>query len=180
MTQDALNFVEQLERKFGQQRVELLNKRKERQEAFDRGEKPTFLKETEAIRKGDWTIAPIPEDLKDRRVEITGPTDRKMLINALNSGAKCFMADFEDALSPTWDNIVQGQINLRDAVTKTISFVNAKGKHYQLNEETAVLIVRPRGWHLEEKNVLVDGKRISGSLFDSILLFICSITQNIC
>lgn len=169
LTQEALNFVEQLERKFGQQRVELLNKRKERQKAFDRGEKPAFLKETEDIRKGDWTIAPIPEDLKDRRVEITGPTDRKMLINALNSGAKCFMADFEDALSPTWDNIIQGQINLRDAVNKTISFVNEKGKHYQLNEETAVLIVRPRGWHLEEKNVLVDGKRISGSLFDFAL-----------
>ena len=171
LTSDALNFIEELERKFGERRVELLQYRKKRQKEIDNGKLPDFLPETKHIRNGDWTIAPLPQDLQDRRVEITGPTDRKMVINALNSDAKVFMADFEDATSPTWKNIVEGQINLRDAVNRTISFENPNGKKYTLNEKTAVLLVRPRGLHLEEKNVLLDGKPISGSLFDFGLYF---------
>ncbi|MED1471713.1 malate synthase A [Bacillus salipaludis] len=171
LTSDALNFIEKLERKFGERRIELLQYRKKRQEEIDNGKLPDFLPETKHIRNGDWTIAPLPQDLQDRRVEITGPTDRKMVINALNSDAKIFMADFEDATSPTWKNIVEGQINLRDAVNRTISFENPNGKKYTLNEKTAVLLVRPRGLHLEEKNVLLDGKPISGSLFDFGLYF---------
>ncbi|MFD0826123.1 malate synthase A [Neobacillus sp. M.A.Huq-85] len=171
LTFDALNFIEELERKFGDRRVELLQYRKKRQKEIDNGKLPDFLPETKHIRNGDWTIAPLPQDLQDRRVEITGPTDRKMVINALNSDAKIFMADFEDATSPTWKNIVEGQINLRDAVNRTISFENPNGKKYTLNEKTAVLLVRPRGLHLEEKNVLLDGKPISGSLFDFGLYF---------
>lgn len=171
LTPDALQFIEQLERRFGQRRVELLKKREERQREFDQGKFPTFLKETESIRNSDWEISPLPEDLKDRRVEITGPVDRKMVINALNSGAKCFMACFEDATSPTWENIIEGQINLRDAVNRTITFKNPNGKTYKLKDKTAVLIVRPRGWHLEEKHVLVDGQPISGALFDFGLFF---------
>ena len=171
LTSDALNFIEELERKFGERRVELLQYRKKRQKEIDNGKLPDFLPETKHIRNGDWTIAPLPQDLQDRRVEITGPTDRKMVINALNSDAKIFMADFEDATSPTWKNIVEGQINLRDAVNRTISFENPNGKKYTLNEKTAVLLVRPRGLHLEEKNVLLDGKPISGSLFDFGLYF---------
>ena len=130
-----------------------------------------FLPETKQIRDGDWTCAPIPADLRDRRVEITGPTDRKMVINALNSGAKMFMADFEDANSPTWENMVEGQINLRDAIRRTITFTNPDGKEYQLKEKVAVLLVRPRGWHLFEKHVLVDGEPVSGGLFDFGLYF---------
>lgn len=171
LTNEALQFVEKLEQTFGSRRIELLELRKERERLINEGEKPSFLKETEHIRKGDWTIPPVPKDLQDRRVEITGPVDRKMIINALNSGAKVFMADFEDATSPTWENIVEGQIHLRDAVNKTIEYVNENGKVYKLNEETATLIVRPRGLHLEEKHVLLDGKRISGSLFDFGLYF---------
>ncbi|WP_462412766.1 malate synthase A [Neobacillus sp. Marseille-QA0830] len=171
LTPEALQFIEELERTFGARRVELLQNRKKRQKEIDKGKLPTFLPETKHIRMGDWTIAPLPEDLKDRRVEITGPTDRKMVINALNSGAKLFMADFEDATSPTWQNVIEGQINLRDAVRRTISFENPNGKKYQLNEKTAVLMVRPRGWHLEEKHILVDGKPISGSLLDFGLYF---------
>jgi len=171
LTNEALQFVEKLEQTFGSRRIELLELRKERERRINEGEKPSFLKETEHIRKGDWTIPPVPKDLQDRRVEITGPVDRKMIINALNSGAKVFMADFEDATSPTWENIVEGQIHLRDAVNKTIEYVNENGKVYKLNEETATLIVRPRGLHLEEKHVLLDGKRISGSLFDFGLYF---------
>ena len=171
LTFEALKFIEGLEQKFGARRIELLQYRRMRQEEINSGKLPNFLPETKHIRNGDWTIAPLPKDLQDRRVEITGPTDRKMVINALNSGAKVFMADFEDATSPTWDNIVQGQINLRDAVNRTISYENPNGKRYVLNEETAVLLVRPRGLHLEEKHVLLDGKPISGSFFDFGMYF---------
>ena len=130
------------------------------------------MPETRSIREGSWTIAPLPEDLQDRRVEITGPAgDRKMVINALNSGAKCFMADFEDALSPTWENVIQGQINLRDAIRRRIDYVSPEGKKYALKDEVATLIVRPRGWHLEEKHLFVDGDAVSGGLFDFGLYF---------
>ncbi|MGZ6540326.1 MAG: malate synthase, partial [Bacteroidia bacterium] len=171
LTPEALNFIEDLERKFGERRIELLQYRQKRQVEINNGKLPDFLPETRNIRHGDWTIAPLPQDLQDRRVEITGPTERKMVINALNSGAKVFMADFEDATSPTWENIIEGQINLRDAVNRTISIENPNGKNYVLNEETAVLFVRPRGLHLEEKHVLLDGKRISGSFFDFGMYF---------
>jgi malate synthase len=162
----ALAFVEKLARRFDGRRRELLRARGERQSALNAGAVPDFLPETESIRAGDWTAAPIPDDLQDRRVEITGPVDRKMIINALNSGANVFMADIEDSNSPTWDNVVQGQINLRDAVDGSIEFTNPAGKRYELNDRTAVLMVRPRGWHLLEKNVLLDGEPISASLFD--------------
>jgi len=171
LTPEALNFIEELERKFGGRRVELLQYRQQRQEEINNGKLPDFLPETKHIRSGDWTIAPLPQDLHDRRVEITGPTDRKMVINAMNSGAKVFMADCEDATSPTWGNIVEGQINLRDAVNRTISFENPNGKKYVLNEKTAVLLLRPRGLHLVEKHVLLDGKPISGSFLDFGLYF---------
>ncbi|WP_102260948.1 malate synthase A [Mesobacillus jeotgali] len=171
LTPEALDFVERLERHFGERRVELLAAREKRQEEINEGKLPDFLPETKHIRESEWTIGPLPKDLQDRRVEITGPTDRKMVINALNSGAKIFMADCEDSTSPTWEAIVEGQINLRDAVNRTISFENANGKKYQLNEKTAVLMVRPRGWHLEEKHVLLDGKPISGGLFDFAMYF---------
>ncbi len=171
LTPEALSFIEELERNFGDRRIELLQYREKRQDEMNNGKLPDFLPETKHIRNGDWTIAPLPDDLQDRRVEITGPTDRKMVINALNSGAKVFMADFEDATSPTWENIVEGQINLRDAVNRTISFQNPNGKQYVLKEETAVLFVRSRGLHLEEKHVLLDGKPISGSFFDFGMYF---------
>src|SRR5437870_10483864 len=168
---DALAFVAKLQRAFGNRREEYLQHRQDRQAALDRGEALDFLPETKSIRERDWTCAPIPADLRDRRVEITGPTDRKMVINALNSGAKVFMADFEDANSPTWANMVEGQINLRDAIRRTISFTSPEGKDYQLKEQIAVLLVRPRGWRLPEKHMLVDGKPVSGSLFDFGLYF---------
>ncbi|NDI33577.1 malate synthase A [Chengkuizengella sediminis] len=171
LTDGALQFISNLERQFRGKRKELLHNRILRQQKIDQGEMPGFIKETEHIRDGDWTIAPLPEDLQDRRVEITGPVDRKMIINALNSGAKVFMADFEDANSPKWENCMEGQINLRDAVNRTITFENANGKKYSLNEEIAVLIVRPRGWHLEEKHIIVDGERASASLVDFGLYF---------
>ncbi len=171
LTPQALDFIASLQRAFGSRRNELLQKRKERQTEIDNGEKLDFLPETENIRRSEWTIAPIPDELQDRRVEITGPVERKMIINALNSAAKVFMADFEDSNTPTWNNIIQGQINLRDAVNRSISFTNPNGKHYSLNEKTAMLMVRPRGWHLVEKNVLVDGEPISGSIFDFGLYF---------
>ncbi|MFB9758341.1 malate synthase A [Ectobacillus funiculus] len=171
LTPEALAFIKSLHRKFNGRRKELLALRKEKQERINAGELPRFLKETEHIRNGDWTIAPLPTDLQDRRVEITGPVDRKMVINALNSGAKMFMADFEDANSPTWHNNLEGQINLRDAVNRTISLSHSNGKQYKLNETTAVLLVRPRGWHLNEKHILIDGEEISGSLFDFGLYF---------
>ena len=171
LTPEALGFVAKLQRTFGEPRAQFLQRRQERQAALDRGEALDFLAETKSIRDGDWICAPIPPDLADRRVEITGPTDRKMVINALNSGAKIFMADFEDANSPTWVNMIEGQINLRDAIRRTIDFTNPEGKKYQLNDEVAVLMVRPRGWHLVEKHVLVDGQPIAGGLFDFGLFF---------
>jgi malate synthase len=172
LTPAALEFVADLHRRFNPRRVELLAARAEHQKRLDAGEKPDFLKETQAIREAEWTVAPIPKDLLDRRVEITGPVERKMIINALNSGAKVFMADFEDSNTPTWANQMEGQLNLMDAVRRTITFADpASGKNYKLNERTAVLLVRPRGWHLEERHVLADGQPMSGSLFDFGLYF---------
>jgi malate synthase len=171
LTPEALAFIAKLQRAFGRRREECLQNREARQTALDRGEGLDFLQETRQIRESDWTCAPIPPDLMDRRVEITGPTDRKMVINALNSGAKVFMADFEDANSPTWHNMVDGQINLRDAIRRTIDYTSPEGKAYRLNEKIAVLKVRPRGWHLVEKHFLVDGKPMSGGLFDFGLFF---------
>ncbi|MEM7738119.1 MAG: malate synthase A [Deinococcota bacterium] len=168
LSEDALAFMASLQRKFNATRKDLLTKRAERQAEFDAGMTPDFLAETASVRTGDWQVAPTPDDLQDRRVEITGPTERKMMINALNSGAKVFMADCEDALSPTWLNVVQGQINLRDAVRNEIRFVDdAKGKTYELGDELATLLVRPRGWHLVEKHILIDGEPLSASLFDA-------------
>jgi len=167
LSPDALAFVADLERRFGPERRRLLTLRAERQARLDRGEKPDFLPETAAIRAANWTVAPLPRDLLDRRVEITGPVDRKMIINALNSGASVYMADFEDASTPTWANMIEGQLNLRDAVRRTIGFTDPEsGKRYALGQTLATLLVRPRGWHLPEKHVLVDGQPISGSLLD--------------
>ncbi|HUS16838.1 MAG TPA: malate synthase A [Chloroflexia bacterium] len=171
LTPQALQFVVTLAREFGPTRAALLERRAARQHAIDAGHLPDFLAETAAIRAGDWRVAPIPADLQDRRVEITGPTDRKMIINALNSGARVFMADFEDSLSPTWANVVEGQLNLREAVAGTIAFTSPEGKAYRLGEQTATLMVRPRGWHLVEKHVLLHGKPISASLWDFGLFF---------
>jgi malate synthase len=171
LTSDCLHFVENLVREFDPRREALLQKRVERQQEFDAGNFPDFLPETAHIRNADWTVASIPQDLQDRRVEITGPTDRKMIINAMNSGANVFMADFEDSTSPTWHNMLDGQLNLCHAVEGTISFINPEGKRYHLNEETATLMVRPRGWHLPEKHVHFGGKPISGSLFDFGVFF---------
>jgi len=166
LTPQALTFLVGLQRNFDARRRELLEKRVVRQAAIDAGQFPTFLPETESIRQADWKVAPIPADLLDRRVEITGPVERKMIINALNSGASVFMADFEDSNSPTWENNISGQINLRDAIRGDIGFTSPEGKNYALNPKTAVLIVRPRGWHLTERHLLVDGQPISGSLMD--------------
>jgi len=167
LTPSAIAFVAELERKFGPERRRLLARRAEMQHRLDSGWKPDFLPETKTIRDGDWRVAPIPRDLQDRRIEITGPTDRKMVINALNCGANVYMADFEDATTPSWDNLIEGQANLSDAVRRQITFDDPEtGRHYVLNDKTAVLFVRPRGWHLPEKHVLVDGEPISGALFD--------------
>jgi malate synthase len=167
LTPEAVAFVAGLQRSFNGRRKELLKARVARQGRLDAGERPDFLAETREIREQEWTVAPLPKDLLDRRVEITGPVERKMIINALNSGAKVFMADFEDSTTPTWENVVEGQINLRDAVRRTIAFEDGKTrKSYKLIEQPAVLFVRPRGWHLEERHVLVDGEPVSGSLFD--------------
>jgi malate synthase len=171
LTPAALQFIGSLAREFESRRVQLLQRRQDIQAQIDAGKLPDFLPETREIRESDWKIAPIPEDLKDRRVEITGPVDRKMMINALNSGASAFMADFEDSHSPTWEGNLQGQINLRDAVDGSITFVNPDGKKYALNDKTATLIVRPRGWHLIEKHMLVDGQPVSAGLFDFGLYF---------
>ncbi len=172
LTTDALAFLATLVRAFRDRRVELLRKREERQKQIDAGVMPDFLPETAHIRSSDWTIAPVPADLQDRRVEITGPTsDRKMVINAFNSGARIFMADFEDANAPHWENMIQGQINMRDAVDGTILFVTPDGKSYVLNATPAIPMVRPRGWHLAEKHLLVDGEPVSGSIFDFALYF---------
>lgn len=166
LTSDALAFVAWLHRTFNARRLELLQKRTERQAAINDGFTPGFLPETADVRSGDWSVGPAPADLNDRRVEITGPTERKMMINALNSGAKVFMADFEDALSPTWENVIDGQINCSDAIRRTIEFHNPDGRVYKLNDVTATLLIRPRGWHLVEKHVLVDDEPISASMFD--------------
>ncbi|WP_223700774.1 malate synthase A [Sutcliffiella deserti] len=171
LTQGALSFIEKLHNKFNQERKALLETRLEKQKQIDAGAKLNFLENTESIRKESWKINPVPDDLRDRRVEITGPVDRKMIIHALNSGAKIFMADFEDATSPTWCNIMDGQINLRDANKRTIDFQGPNGKEYKLKEDIATLLVRPRGWHLEEKNVTVNNESVSASLYDFGLYF---------
>ena len=166
----ALSLLSMLHERFAARRLELLALREERQREIDAGRMPDFLAETTDIRAGDWRVAPVPDDLQDRRVEITGPVDRKMIINALNSPAKAFMADFEDSCSPTWENVMLGQVNLRDAVDRSISFTNPfSGKQYALAEKTATLIVRPRGWHLSEKHCLIDGEPVSASMFDFAL-----------
>jgi len=154
LTAEAVDFLGELVVRFGPRVEQLLRAREQRQARLDAGEMPDFLPETRAIREGDWKVGPIPADLQDRRVEITGPTDRKMIINALNCGAKVFMADCEDSLAPSWDNVIGGQANLRDAVARRIDFTSAEGKRYALNDQVAVLFVRPRGWHLEEKHLL--------------------------
>jgi malate synthase len=171
LTAEALEFLGKLHRTFNARRTELLAARTEKQAAIDSGRALDFPPETADVRSGEWKVADAPADLLDRRVEITGPVDRKMIINALNSGARVFMADFEDATSPTWDNLVDGQINLQEAIRRTIELQNPDGRLYKLNDETATLIVRPRGWHLPERHVLVDGEPISGSLFDFGLYF---------
>jgi len=171
VTPEALEFFAALQREFNPRRLELLRARKTRQEAIDRGELPTFLPETRQVRESEWRVDPVPADLQDRRVELTGPVDRKMVINALNSGAKCFMADFEDAHSPTWSGTLDGQINVRDAVRGTIDYVSPEGKRYELKKQVATLLVRPRGWHLSEKHVRVDGEVASASLFDFAMYF---------
>jgi malate synthase len=171
LTPEATAFLTKLADAFEGRRQELLARRKQVQQQIDKGKMPDFLPETEAIRRADWRVAPIPKDLLDRRVEITGPVDRKMIINALNSGASVFMADFEDSNSPTWKNNIEGQVNLRDAVQGTISYVSPEGKQYRLAENPATLVVRPRGWHLDEKHFSVHGNPISASLFDFGLFF---------
>ena len=172
LTPAAIDFLAALARGFTERRDQLLQARQERQAAIDSGALPDFLPGTSAIRNdSSWRVAPVPPDLQDRRVEITGPTERKMVINALNCGAKVFMADFEDANAPSWDNMLQGQINLRDAIDRSITFTNPDGRFYQLNEQTATLMVRPRGWHLDERGFLVDGKAVPAGLFDFGLYF---------
>src|SRR5258708_2557819 len=177
LTPEALNFVAKLARTFESRRQELLQHRAQRQAELDAGKLPDYLPENEHIRQADWTIASLPVDLQDRRVEITGPVDRKMVINAVNSGAKVFMADFEDAHSPTWEGTIQGQINVRDAIRRTITYSSPQGKIYKLNDQIAVLLVRPRGWHLNEKHVLIDGRPISGGIFDFGLYFFHNVRQ---
>ncbi|HEV2379649.1 MAG TPA: malate synthase A [Terriglobia bacterium] len=171
LSEAAVNFLSRLSAGFEERRQELLQQRRVRQREIEAGKMPDFLPETAHIRASEWKVAPIPKDLADRRVEITGPVERKMIINALNSGASVFMADFEDSNSPTWQNNLDGQLNLRDAINRTIDYVSPEGKKYALADETATLMVRPRGWHLDEKHLLVKGKPISGSLFDFGLFF---------
>ncbi len=178
LTDEALDFLTALHEKFNPARLELLGSRLQQQRLFDQGESPTFPKETSHIREQDWTAGNTPADLQDRRVEITGPTDRKMMINALNSGAKTFMADLEDSTAPTWKNVMEGQINLRDAVNKTISYNHpVKNKTYVLNEDIATLLVRPRGWHLNEKHISINNEEASGSLVDFGLYFFTNARQ---
>lgn len=168
LTHDALALVARLHRSFNARRGELLRRRAERQREIDSGRMPDFLAETKSVREADWTIAPVPKDLQRRRVEITGPAERKMIINALNSGADSYMTDFEDSNTPNWSNQIQGQIALMDAIRRRIDFEQG-GKRYKLNDKIATLVVRPRGWHLDEKHVLVDGERVSGGIFDFAL-----------
>src|SRR5258706_13314880 len=169
LTPEALAFVAKLHRAFETRRQELLKARIARQARIDAGEMPDFLPETKHIREGDWKIASLPKALECRRVEITGPVERKMIINAFNSGADSYMTDFEDSNSPNWFNQIQGQVNLKDAIRGTISFTNEAGKVYKLNDTIASLQIRPRGWHLDEKHVTVDGQRVSGGIFDFAL-----------
>jgi len=171
LTAEAQAFLRKLAGRFESRRQELLARRRTVQQGIDQGKSPHFLSETAEVRHSEWKVAPIPKDLRDRRVEITGPVDRKMIINALNSGASVFMADFEDSNSPTWSNNLEGQHNLRDAIRGTIQYVSPEGKQYQLGPKLATLFVRPRGWHLDEKHFLVEGKPISASLFDFGLFF---------
>jgi malate synthase len=171
LSTEALEFFCELQRAFNPRRLELLEMRKARQKAIDAGALPDFLSETKSVREGDWRVDPVPADLQNRRVEITGPVDRKMVINALNSGANCYMADFEDSHSPTWTGTLDGQVNMRDAVRGTIGYTSPEGKRYALNAQPAVMLIRPRGWHLTEKHVRVDGQAASGSLFDFALYF---------
>ncbi|MGC1461296.1 MAG: malate synthase A [Terracidiphilus sp.] len=172
LTPEAVAFIVDLQRTFNARRKALLDARHQRQKRLNAGEKPDFLEQTKSVREAAWTVAPLPADILDRRVEITGPVDRKMIINALNSGAKVFMADFEDSNTPTWSNLIDGQINLRDAIRRTITYADpATGKQYKLNDKTAVLFVRARGWHLEERHMRVDGEPMSGSIFDFGLYF---------
>jgi malate synthase len=170
LTEDAVDFLTRLQREFGARRTQLLTARHERAERLRQGELPDFLPDTKSVREGDWRVEPVPVEIQDRRVEITGPVDRKMVINALNSGAKMFMADFEDSNSPTWQNCIEGQVNLTDALERTITLDTGE-KQYSLNDEIATLLVRPRGWHLEERHFEVDGAPISASLFDFGLYF---------
>ena len=176
LTPEAMGFLAELHRRFDARRLELLDRRRRRQAEFDAGARPAFLPETTQIREGDWRVAPIPAELQDRRVEITGPVDRKMIINALNCGAKVFMADFEDATSPTWSNLIEGQINLKDRWSGALVHTDAvSGKRYELGPDPAVLMVRPRGWRLPEKHVRIDGRVASGSLFDfGLYVFHCA------
>jgi malate synthase len=171
LTSQAVTFVAKLARKFEVRRRELMAQRTVRQTGFDAGQLPDFLAATQSVRDGNWTIGTVPADLQDRRVEITGPTDRKMVINALNCGANVFMADFEDSNAPTWSNMIEGQINLRDAIRRSITFNSPEGKSYKLNNKIATLLVRPRGWHLLENHVLIDGNPVSGAIFDFALYF---------
>ncbi len=172
LTPEAVAFVARLARLATPRVHELLRARADRQERINAGEMPDFLEETKDVREGDWKVAPVPDDLQDRRVEITGPPDRKMTINALNSGASCWMADFEDANCPTWHNMLESQLNMKEAIDRSISFDDPKsGKHYELNDEVAVILARPRGWHLFEKHMLVDGEQVPGGVFDFGLYF---------
>src|SRR5919202_4439435 len=170
LTEDAVGFVGELHRRFDGRRRELLDARRERQRRLDEGGTLDFLPETREVREGDWQIAPAPPDLENRRVEITGPTNRKMVINALNSGAEGFMADFEDSNSPTWHNVIDGHVNLTDAIERTIE-LEEDGKSYTLNEDVATLLVRPRGWHLPEKHIRIDGEAVAGAFVDFGLYF---------
>src|SRR5690349_9669647 len=171
LTPDALEFVATLQREFGRERGQLLVDREARAAEFHEGVRPDFLRKTMNVREQDWKVAEPPSDYEDRRVEITGPTNAKMVINALNSGAKGFMADFEDSNSPTWHNMVDGQLNLRDAIEGTLEWDSPEGKEYRLNEERATLLVRPRGWHLPERHLKVDGEPIAGAFLDFGLYF---------
>ncbi len=166
LTMDALDFLAGLQHEFGERRETLLRKRVTRQESINAGDRPDFLAETTSVRETDWKVEEPPADMQKLRLEITGPVDRKMIINALNSGADCFMADFEDANSPTWENNIHGQINLRDTVAGSITFASPNGKQYRLNDDPATLLVRPRGWHLHEQHALLEGQPVSASLFD--------------
>ena len=167
LTQEAQDFLVLLHQRFNSERLSLLARRKQIHKRIIDGEKPTFLSETESIRKGEWRVDPVPEDLQDRRCEITGPAEAKMMINALNSGAKIFMVDLEDSITPNWFNQIQGQVNICEAYEKKLQFTSPQGKEYRLNEETSTMIVRPRGWHLEEKHILIDGEISSGSIVDA-------------